>query len=121
MTVGRGMRPPRGGIGRRLRARRIALGISQRELQEPGVSYAYISRIERGQRDPSVKALRRLSAKLGVSAHWLETGEPEPSDVLAGAVRLLIERGQIGTDATTAEDLWQAALAEAREQLAVEA
>ena len=48
--------------------------MSQRELAAPGVSYAYISRIEAGTRQPSVKALRRLAAKLGVSADYLETG-----------------------------------------------
>jgi tetratricopeptide (TPR) repeat protein len=38
------------------------------------VSYAYISRIEADARHPSVKALRKLAAKLGVSAEYLETG-----------------------------------------------
>src|SRR5689334_16656011 len=48
--------------------------MSQRELSSPGVSYAYISRIEAGARRPSVKALRMLAKKLGVSADYLETG-----------------------------------------------
>ena len=48
--------------------------MSQRELSSPGVSYAYISRIEAGTRQPSVKALRMLARKLGVSAEYLETG-----------------------------------------------
>jgi tetratricopeptide (TPR) repeat protein len=52
----------------------VEQGLSQRELASPGVSYAYISRIEAGTRQPSVKALRRLGAKLGVSAEYLETG-----------------------------------------------
>jgi len=52
--------------------------MSQRDLSSPGVSYAYISRIEGGARVPSVKALRRLAAKLGVSVEHLETGEPTP-------------------------------------------
>lgn len=37
-------------------------------------SYAYISRIEGGARTPSVKALRMLAKKLGVSPEYLETG-----------------------------------------------
>ena len=41
-----------------------------------GVSYAYISRIEAGVREPSVKALRKLAEKLGVSVEQLETGKP---------------------------------------------
>ena len=67
-------------IGERLKRLRLDRGLSQRELAAPGVSYAYISRIEAGTRQPSVKALRRLAAKLGVSADYLETG----SDLDAG-------------------------------------
>jgi tetratricopeptide (TPR) repeat protein len=61
-------------IGQRLKRLRLERGLSQRELAAPGVSYAYISRIEAGTRQPSVKALRRLAAKLGVTADYLETG-----------------------------------------------
>lgn len=61
-------------IGERLRRLRVARGFSQRELSSPGVSYAYISRIEAGARRPSVKALRQLARKLGVSVEYLETG-----------------------------------------------
>jgi transcriptional regulator with XRE-family HTH domain len=61
-------------IGQRLKRLRLERDLSQRELAAPGVSYAYISRIEAGSRTPSVKALRRLAAKLGVSADYLETG-----------------------------------------------
>ena len=61
-------------IGQRLKRLRLDRGLSQRELAAPGVSYAYISRIEAGTRQPSVKALRRLASKLGVTADYLETG-----------------------------------------------
>src|SRR6184192_4858842 len=61
-------------IGERLKRLRLEKGFSQRELSAPGVSYAYISRIEAGSRRPSVKALRELARKLGVSADYLETG-----------------------------------------------
>ena len=73
-------------VGDRIRQRRLALGLSQRELASEGVSYAYISRLENNTRQPSVKALRRLAAKLGVSAHWLETGEDDPAQQLARLV-----------------------------------
>jgi transcriptional regulator with XRE-family HTH domain len=66
--------PPNETIGERLKRLRIERGLSQRDLGSPGVSYAYISRIEAGTRQPSVKALRRLAAKLGVSPEYLETG-----------------------------------------------
>ena len=61
-------------IGIRLRRLRLERGLSQRELAGPGVSYAYISRIEAGTRRPSVKALRTLARTLGVSPEYLETG-----------------------------------------------
>jgi transcriptional regulator with XRE-family HTH domain len=73
-------------IGRRIRERREELGLSQRALAEPGLSYAYISRIEAGKRRPSVRALRKLAPKLGVSAHWLETGETSDAEKLARVV-----------------------------------
>src|SRR6185503_11681074 len=61
-------------VGERLRRLRTERHLSQRELASPGVSYAYISRIEAGTRQPSVKALRKLARKLGVTAEFLETG-----------------------------------------------
>jgi tetratricopeptide (TPR) repeat protein len=66
--------PAREPIGVRLRRLRLERGLSQRELASPGVSYAYISRIEAGTRRPSVKALRMLARKLGISPEYLETG-----------------------------------------------
>ena len=66
--------------------RRQELGLSQRALADEGVSYAYISRIEAGARRPSVRALRVLAPKLGVSAHWLETGDKDPADTLADLI-----------------------------------
>ncbi len=77
---------PAAAIGARVRERRLELGLSQRALSEPGLSYAYISRVENGARLPSVKALRKLAPKLGVSVHWLETGKSDPSRELAQMV-----------------------------------
>src|SRR5919201_5158870 len=54
-------------VGARLKRLRLQRGFSQRDLSSPGVSYACISRIEAGARTPSVKALRKLAQKLGVS------------------------------------------------------
>lgn len=98
-------------IGRRLRDRRREVGLSQRELSAPGVSYAYISRIEAGKRTPSTKALRSIAPRLGVSAHWLETGEPDPGELLAEAVRILREQGVVGILE------WSLAVRKARENL----
>lgn len=73
-------------IGDRIRERRLDLGLSQRDLATDGVSYAFISRLESNARTPSVKALRKLAPQLGVSVHWLETGEQDPAEELAQLV-----------------------------------
>jgi transcriptional regulator with XRE-family HTH domain len=65
-------------IGERLRRLRKERGLSQRDLSGPGISYAYISRVESGARNPSVKAIRMLARKLGVSADYLEHGTDIP-------------------------------------------
>jgi transcriptional regulator with XRE-family HTH domain len=50
------------------------------------VTYSYISRVEANTRQPSVHSLRKLAPKLGVSPHWLETGEDDPAEQLARLV-----------------------------------
>jgi transcriptional regulator with XRE-family HTH domain len=79
-------------VGQRIRQRRLELGLSQRELATEGVSYAYISRLEAEDRQASIKTLRKLALKLGVSVYWLETGETDPAEQLAQLV--LEHRGQ---------------------------
>jgi transcriptional regulator with XRE-family HTH domain len=88
---GRVARPEREAVGERIRRRRRELGLSQRQLASEGVSYSYLSRVEAGDRTPSVKALRRISSKLGVSVHWLETGAEDPALELA---RLVLGAGE---------------------------
>jgi transcriptional regulator with XRE-family HTH domain len=75
-------------IGARVRKRRRELGLSQKAIAARGVTSAHISRIEKGSRTPSVRALRLLAPKLGVSVYWLETGEGDPAEELA---RLVLE------------------------------
>ena len=67
-------------IGERLRRLRLERGLSQRDLISPGVSYAFISRIETGDRLPSVKTIRALARKLGVRPEYLESGRMIPKD-----------------------------------------
>jgi transcriptional regulator with XRE-family HTH domain len=74
-------------IGERIRRLRSEAGLSQRAIAGPGVSAAYICRIEKGERTPSVKALRVMAKNLGVSAEYLETGV-EPPDVDARDLQL---------------------------------
>lgn len=61
-------------VGRRLREAREAAGISQRKLAFPGCTSAYISRIEAGQRIPSLQLIHEFGRRLRVSPEWLATG-----------------------------------------------
>jgi tetratricopeptide (TPR) repeat protein len=61
-------------VGRRLREARERAGLSQRQLSFEGCSPAYISRIEAGERIPSLQLLREMGRRLGVSEDWLATG-----------------------------------------------
>jgi transcriptional regulator with XRE-family HTH domain len=70
-------------IGERLKRIREDRALTQRDIAAPGVSAQYVSKIERGQRTASVKALRKLAPKLGVSARFLETGH----DLTEGELR----------------------------------
>jgi len=103
-------------LAERLKRLRLERGFSQRELSSPGVSYAYISRIEAGARQPSVKALRKLAQKLGVSADYLETGSEVRADELRelrlseAELRLRLEQ-----DADASAEEFGALLEEARE------
>jgi transcriptional regulator with XRE-family HTH domain len=61
-------------VGDRVKALRVERGLSQRDLAAPGLSYAYISRIEAGARTPSLSALIELADSLDTSALYLATG-----------------------------------------------
>ncbi len=101
-------------VGQRLRRLRHERGLSQRQLASPGVSYAYISRIEAGARRPSVKALRQLAPKLGVSVEYLETGrdlsERDQRELRLAEAELTLRLEQ---DSPEAEREFAALLAEA--------
>src|SRR6266571_69430 len=102
-------------IGVRLKRLRLERGLSQRELSSPGVSYAYISRIEAGARTPSVKALRMLARKLGVSVEYLETGR-EIGDTEARELKLADAELELrlGDDTAGTEQKLRELLEEAR-------
>jgi len=68
-------------VGARIREARQAAGLKQRELTFDGCTPAYLSRVEAGQRIPSLQILTRLAERLGTTAEFLATGkapEPEP-------------------------------------------
>jgi len=62
-------------LGRRLRETRESAGLSQRELSFPGCTAAYISRIEKGERVPSLQLIREFAARLGVTEEFISHGE----------------------------------------------
>lgn len=103
-------------IGQRLRRLRLERALSQRELAGPGVSYAYVSRIEGGQRQPSLRAIRTLARKLGVSAQYLETGSTttseEDREIRLSEAEL---RLRLGDSPAEAEDTLRDVLREARD------
>jgi tetratricopeptide (TPR) repeat protein len=109
-------------IGQRLRRLRLERGLSQRELAGPGVSYAYISRIEGGQRQPSLRAIRMLARKLAVSPQYLETGSSttneEDREIRLAEAEL---RLRLGDSPDEAEDTLRDVLREANEAGDVEA
>lgn len=103
-------------IGQRLRRLRRERGLSQHDAAGPGLTTAYISRIENGERRPSIKAIRQIAERLGVSPEYLETGSPvAPADKR----RALLDEAELelrlAENPAAAEARFRAVLAEARE------
>src|SRR5690349_711128 len=67
-------------VGRRLREERQRAGLSQRQLSFEGCTPAYISRIEAGERAPSLQVLEEFGLRLGVPAAYLARGEDASTD-----------------------------------------
>ena len=74
-------------VGRRVYEARMAAGLSQRDLAFPGCSAAYISRIERGERVPSLQVMRELARRAGVSEQALAVGKETLDAAVAAQVR----------------------------------
>jgi transcriptional regulator with XRE-family HTH domain len=59
-------------LGRNVRQMRLDRGMSQEDLAlEAGMKRSYLSDLERGTRNPSVRALGRLATALKVQPHEL--------------------------------------------------
>lgn len=67
-------------LGRRIRARRLAIGKSQERLADAcGLHWTFVGQVERGIRNLSFHNLLRLAAGLGVDPCELVQGlEPPP-------------------------------------------
>ena len=53
-------------VGSRIKQARLAAGMSQKQLAFAGCTAAYVSRIEQGDRVPSLQILREFARRLGV-------------------------------------------------------
>jgi transcriptional regulator with XRE-family HTH domain len=71
-------------VGRRLKKLRLERGLSQRQLDSPRVSYAYVSRLEAGERQASIRALIVLAKRLNTTALYLLTGDADARCPMCG-------------------------------------
>lgn len=73
-------------LAQRLRAARERAGLSQRQLALGICTPAYVSRLEKGERIPSLQLLRQLAERLGADADELAAGTAaRPADPLLDA------------------------------------
>ena len=89
-------------VGRRLKAARLEAGLSQRQLAFPGCSAAYISRLEAGERVPSLQLLRKLAVKLEADEEFLATGVASgprlPAELVEADVALRLDDLQLASE-----------------------
>ena len=88
-------------IGERIRERRRELGWTLKRLaDETGLSLPYLSDVERGRTQPSVKTLTRIAAGLGLNVTDLMAGVAEygeaSDDALPAGLRELKEDPEWG-------------------------
>lgn len=76
-------------LGRRFQELRQQRGLSQRQLAFPGCSAAYISRLEAGDRRPSIQTLHRLAFRLYTPTIYLSHGHGSPNDPPTEAILAL--------------------------------
>ncbi len=97
-------------LGARIKAARLAAGLTQPALAGPDASVAYLSRIESGQRRPSGDLVQTLAAKLGVTIEYLAYGEGWED---ASRLELLLDHAELslaGGEGQNALDMAREAL-----------
>lgn len=68
-------------LGKRIRAKRRELGMSQEELaHEAGLDRSYVGRVERGENNLTFVSLVRICRAMGCDVAALTTGLPVISD-----------------------------------------
>ena len=100
-------------LGQRLRAARVAKGMTQTDLAGADVSVGYVSRIEAGQRRPNLQVLTDLCVRLGTPAEQLLMGvapqELEAIKLNLDFAELSLESGDPQTAELQARDARDAA------------
>ena len=98
-------------VGSRIKQARLAAGMSQKQLAFAGCTAAYVSRIEQGDRVPSLQILREFARRLGVGESYLAHGvEGESGGLPLTAARVALGLGEVAE----ARELIDAALRDAR-------
>lgn len=84
-------------IGERIKARRIELKMSQRELSDKMgyASHSTVARVEKGEIDPPQSKIAKFAKILGVSPGHLMGWDMEPEDVGEAAADMLTIPGAL--------------------------
>jgi transcriptional regulator with XRE-family HTH domain len=82
----------------RLIKRRVELDLTQKDLAFPGCSITYLSRIENGQRTPSLQVIDELAGLLGVSSDWLIHGRENELALAARRVVVSYRKGTLDNE-----------------------
>jgi len=84
-------------LGDRLRGLRLAVPMTQRGLAaKAGVSPGYIARLELGERKGNTATLGTIAQALGVSEHFLRTGDDTAAWIYVLRKELAIGRAKHG-------------------------
>jgi tetratricopeptide (TPR) repeat protein len=97
-------------LGARIKAARVAAGLTQPELAGADASVAYLSRIESGQRRAGTELLQALVTRLGVTVEYLAYGQGWED---AGRLELQLDHAElslVGGEAGSALELAREAL-----------
>lgn len=89
--------------------------MSQRDLSFPGCTAAYISRIEKGERVPSLQLIREFALRLGVSELFISHGTHEqagPGSLFVEA-RVALRMGELDVARTLADEALDTARSDA--------
>jgi tetratricopeptide (TPR) repeat protein len=110
-------------VGRRVRDAREERGLTQRELAEGLCTPAYVSRIEKGDRVPSLQLMREFAERLEVAESWLAYGSKTRSiddRTSSTEIRVALRLGDL-EEARTLAAQWQAQAKSKRERALADA